>query len=744
MPRTAYVGDVPVESTRSGSVLLHRLLQSIPPDQLRVVEANLCSSSPSRRLANVIYNQLYLGPARPLRTRFHAAVTTLYCRRAIGRVSGLETLLAEFKPQVIVTIAEGFSWLTAAAFATKHRLPLHLIVHDDWPNVTRVLGAWKSWLNDLFADVYRGAASRLCVSPYMLEEYQHRYGVEGTLLYPARSADATIYGTPPERIAETGRPLVYGFAGTAHTAGHVRALSRLADVLAKLGNVLHLYGPLEEDQAKRTGLDRENIRVCGFVPVDDLIARLRRECDVLFVPMSFAPEDQWNMRLCFPSKLTDYTAVGLPLLIYGPSDSSAVRWVREHPEVAEVAESEQELEQATARLSVDPQRRMRMAQTAIDIGRMRFSYETAAQIFSTAIRGDARYSATRGAQQIADPGHVVRQTVKPQPTPTDVDRYTSIAVVPLVTVIVPTIGRPDSLRRLLRSLARQTETRLEVIVADGSSVAETAALIDDREWRQAGLQIERIAVTPPNAVRQRMAAIAKAQGKFLLLLDDDVELEPDCVGAMVALMESAPDVVGVVANYNNQAWPQPTRMWQLYLRVVHGMARGDWNGRVVGPLLRFGYNPVPSAPAPMDWIGGGNTMIRSAAFADVGGFSDFFLRRCTTAEDVDLGIKIARKGRILLCPAARLGHFHAPGGRVSPTAAIEDDLYNRYWILRRTMGRGALRAFGSVSLYFAIETTSNLLGCIRRRRLAGLVPAVVGRSRALALILVQGICRAET
>src|SRR3712207_7545971 len=44
------------------------------------------------------------------------------------------------------------------------------------------------------------------------------------------------------------------------------------------------------------------------------------------------------------------------------------------------------------------------------------------------------------------------------------------------------------------------------------------------------------------------------------------------------------------------------------------------------------------------------------------------------------------------CPDARMAHHHAPGGRVTKFLAAEDDLFNRYFILRRTLGVHFLRA----------------------------------------------------
>jgi GT2 family glycosyltransferase len=304
-----------------------------------------------------------------------------------------------------------------------------------------------------------------------------------------------------------------------------------------------------------------------------------------------------------------------------------------------------------------------------------------------------------------------------------------------ISVIVPTIGRPDSLTLLLESLASQSRRPDEVIVADGGTGDEVRRVVEQPTWASRGLSVRRIAVQPPNAVSQRMAAIAASRGEFLLLLDDDVVLEPDCVEQLAAALTNDARSVGAFADFNNQSWPQPTRAWRFYMRYLLGMAEGSWQGKVVGPLLRFGYDPVPRQVSPIEWLGTCNTMIRRSAYDRAGGFSDFFLHRCTINEDVDLGLKMSRVGVIVFCPAARMGHFHAPGGRVSPAVAAEDDLYNRYLVMRRTQARSAPAAFALVALYFVIETSSNLGGAVLRLRGGGFGARLGGRLRALTRIL---------
>jgi GT2 family glycosyltransferase len=302
----------------------------------------------------------------------------------------------------------------------------------------------------------------------------------------------------------------------------------------------------------------------------------------------------------------------------------------------------------------------------------------------------------------------------------------------MISAIVPTIGRVDSLNALLESLTAQTRRVDEVIVA--SSDRETCEFVNNTNW---GIAVQCIVVSPPNAVRQRMAAIDVSHGEYLLFLDDDVVLEPDCVQHMLAVLESSADVVAVTADFSNQSWPDPTRIWQRYLRHVLKLEREQWQGRVVGPLLRFGFNPVPTGPQPMEWLGSGSSLVPRSAFLSVGGFSDFFLHRCTINEDVDLGLKLGRAGRIMFCPDARMAHHHAPSGRVTKFLAAEDDLFNRYFVLRRTLGNHFLRAFGLVVLYFGVETISQFLGCLRRLNFRGFVAPLSGRLRAFGRILIS-------
>jgi hypothetical protein len=302
------------------------------------------------------------------------------------RARRIPELIGGFMPDAVLTVAHGYSWVTAAHFARQSHLPLHLIVQDDWPRV--VAAKRQAGIDEQLRSVYRAAVSRLCASPFMVEEYLRRYGVDGTLLLPSRASDAPLFDGIAERLERATGALVYAFAGTVNTPGYARLLRQLAAIVAPHHGRLLIFGPLTTDQAAASGLDAGNIELRGLLPAGALLGRLREEADVLFVPMSFAPQDRANMRMGFPAKLTDYTAVGVPLLICGPPDCSAVTWAARNPGVAEaiVTDDDRDVAAAVDRLTSAPYRRG-LAQKAQEVGLRDFSPSTAQAILYRSLTG---------------------------------------------------------------------------------------------------------------------------------------------------------------------------------------------------------------------------------------------------------------------------------------------------------------------------------------------------------------------
>lgn len=391
LPRLLYLGDVPIESSYHGSALLFRLLTGWPLKRLCVIETNLLRSLPERRLPGVQYVELRVGNRRLLHTRF-ARLYGAWLMRSGGGVEQVARLIAGFRPEAVLTVTHGFSWLTAARFAAQNELPLHLICHDDLPRLAQIPEWFHPWLEREFGRVYRQAASRLCVSPFMRDAYRERYVAEGTVLYPSRAADCPKFESPPERIARNDHPFSVAFAGSINSPGYVNSLVDMAGALTPIGGQLLIFGPLTPEAARQAGLERPNIVLRGLMTSNELVCVLGNEADVLFSPDSFHGADRANAELRFPSKLTDYTAVGLPLLIYGPDYCSAVRWARENLGVAEVVTGDgpTALAEAVARLAHSPARRIELGARAVEVGQRYFSCEAGRSVFHQALTESVR------------------------------------------------------------------------------------------------------------------------------------------------------------------------------------------------------------------------------------------------------------------------------------------------------------------------------------------------------------------
>lgn len=373
-----------MEASYHGSALLYRLLTDYPPEHLTIIETATTSQT-SRRLPQVNYLSHPIGKQRWLNTRFHPYATAWFTKEGERSAPRIAQSLNGFTFEDVLTVAHGFGWLAAAEIADKRNVPLHLIVHDDWPRVANVAPAFRNWLDQRFASVYRQAQSRMCVSPAMSRSYGERYGKPAHTIYPSRAAGCPEYDEPPARLANNDHAFTVAFAGTINSNGYIRALVALQNALKPCGGRLLIFGPTTSAEAQQFGLDNPNTEIRGLLPATELLTTLRNEADALFVPMSFDAADRVNMEMAFPSKLADYTATGLPLLVYGPGYCSAVTWARENEGVAVIVECETEMRNALDLLANNPDKRIALGKRALAVGHEYFTHDRTQEQFYKAL-----------------------------------------------------------------------------------------------------------------------------------------------------------------------------------------------------------------------------------------------------------------------------------------------------------------------------------------------------------------------
>lgn len=109
------------------------------------------------------------------------------------------------------------------------------------------------------------------------------------------------------------------------------------------------------------------------------------------------------------------------------------------------------------------------------------------------------------------------------------------ADMPLVSLLVPTIGRPRYIVDTVRSILAQTYPNLQILISDNAAVVASAPL-----FSQAGIadpRIEIIERTERLGFSAHMnACIDAARGTFVMILSDDDQITPNYVAEMVEMM----------------------------------------------------------------------------------------------------------------------------------------------------------------------------------------------------------------
>jgi GT2 family glycosyltransferase len=209
---------------------------------------------------------------------------------------------------------------------------------------------------------------------------------------------------------------------------------------------------------------------------------------------------------------------------------------------------------------------------------------------------------------------------------------------PLVSALIVSRGRPDHLRRCIRSAVAQDWPELECLVL-ANGCAETAALVR-KEFPEVRLHetAENVGAGPG---RNRL--VEAARGEYLLCLDDDGELrDPEGVARLVAAVGADPRIAVVSMSLLNAASDEPTG-WRRSL------------GDVPFPCLHASF-------------GGGACLVRRSAFLDTGGYPDAIP---VYGEEFDLTVRLYDRGfAVVHLPDVEFHHQvegieHAWQGKIS-------------------------------------------------------------------------------
>ncbi len=111
----------------------------------------------------------------------------------------------------------------------------------------------------------------------------------------------------------------------------------------------------------------------------------------------------------------------------------------------------------------------------------------------------------------------------------------------LVSIIIPTRDRSELLRRCLDCLKNQTYPNIEIVVVDGNSKLNDVEI--SKEYTDKVFVFDK---KGDHRCAQRNLGVKKSSGKYVLIIDSDMELTPKVIESCVEKMESDNGIKAVI------------------------------------------------------------------------------------------------------------------------------------------------------------------------------------------------------
>jgi len=297
--------------------------------------------------------------------------------------------MGDYKPEVVLSVMQHACYYDCALrYASNRHLPLVAIIHDVNEQFEKVYSWAVKAARRRDGEYYRYASRRLCISPEMESRCAQVYGVRGDVMYPNRGSELT-----PRAFEKSGKLicagiLTVGFVGNLNY-GYGDELCRLLPAFREAGARLVVFSQLPKGKASALLNATDVVDYRGFAPAMEAWEVIKSQCDSVILPYPDSPGHlECLYRHHFPSKLPEYLALGMPVVVTGPEYATGLKWALQNEGAAMTWISGNPSDFATPlrRLTADANLRVALATTGYARGSYDFNPEKIKATFFSHIR----------------------------------------------------------------------------------------------------------------------------------------------------------------------------------------------------------------------------------------------------------------------------------------------------------------------------------------------------------------------
>jgi GT2 family glycosyltransferase len=265
-----------------------------------------------------------------------------------------------------------------------------------------------------------------------------------------------------------------------------------------------------------------------------------------------------------------------------------------------------------------------------------------------------------------------------------------LACLPELSICIVNYNCCDYLRRLLQSIeACSEELRTEIFVVDNAST-DGSALMVGAEFPQ--VRLLRCARHQGVAAAYNKAA-RRAQGKFLLFLNNDTIIIPGALTTMVRFFERHPELsaVGPSITFPDGKQQGCVRKGLRFRALVHRISFIRWT-RLFRSANRE-YQQVTfdlKQSGSVEHLVGPALLVRRQQFMSIGGWDEQFELHM---EDVDLALRLRRFGKMYYLADAQLIHCGGIATQLDVTYAYRCTQCSLIHFIRKYHGARAARIY---------------------------------------------------